>query len=241
MKLSICHLYPDLLNLYGDRGNIIILCQRLQWRGIRVELTEVSIGDEFEASKYDLLFMGGGPDQEQSAVSRDLAKKGPYLVEAVENGLVVLSICGGYQLLGKSYVSRTGDNLPGVGIFDAVTTAGTSRLRGNIAIRVHELPEDYPVVGFENHSGRTVLGTASPFGQVIFGAGNNGQDKTEGARYRNAFGTYLHGPILGKNPHLADYLLTLALRRRYGEIVLKPLDDSLEKVVNQQFFKRFGG
>lgn len=241
MKLSICHLYPNLLNLYGDRGNIIILCQRLRWRGLEVDLTEVSIGDEFKADAFDLLFMGGGPDQEQSAVSRDLAAKGPALLEAVANDLVILSICGGYQLLGQSYISRSGEALPGIGVFDAVTTAGASRLRGNIAISVPGLAEDYPVVGFENHSGRTTLGSTGPLGRVIYGSGNNGQDKTEGARCRNAFGTYLHGPILGKNPHFADHLLSLALKRRHPEATLLPLDDSLEKAVNQSFFKRFGG
>ncbi|WP_338825434.1 Lipid II isoglutaminyl synthase (glutamine-hydrolyzing) subunit GatD [Moorella humiferrea] len=239
MKLRLCHLYPELLNLYGDRGNVLILCRRAEWRGIAVEVTRISLGDKLDPKAYDLFFLGGGPDQEQGVASADLLAKGPWLKEAVEAGAALLAICGGYQLLGEYYRTSTGETLPGVGLFAAYTEAGNKRLKGNIAIQVEELGTDRPVIGFENHGGRTFLQGARPLGRVIYGDGNNGTDQTEGARYRNAIGTYLHGPLLSKNPHLADYLLRLALQRRYGEVELPPLDDSLELAVNEAVYRRF--
>lgn len=183
-------------------------------------------------------------------VTEDLKAKGPYLVRAVAEGAVLLSICGGYQLLGKYYRTRSGTEIPGVGLFDAYTVAGTRRMAGNVAVRVPFLPGSIPVVGFENHSGRTFLqrepgreclrAPTVPLGQVIYGNGNNGGDGTEGARCTNAFGTYLHGPLLAKNPHLADYLLTPALERRHGKpFALAPLDDSLALAANQEVYRRF--
>ncbi|MDN5344796.1 MAG: hypothetical protein PWQ18_908 [Clostridia bacterium] len=239
MKLRLCHLYPELLNLYGDRGNVLILRRRAEWRGIAVEVTRLSLGDKLDPGVYDLYFLGGGPDQEQGVASSDLFQKGPWLKEAVEGGAALLAICGGYQLLGEYYRASNGETLPGVGLWAAYTEAGIKRLKGNIAIQVEELGLERPVIGFENHGGRTFLQGARPLGQVIYGDGNNGTDGTEGARYKSAIGTYLHGPLLSKNPHLADYLLELALRRRYGEVELAPLDDSLEIAVNEGVFRRF--
>ncbi|MDK2821694.1 MAG: hypothetical protein PWP31_1659 [Clostridia bacterium] len=239
MKLRICHLYPEFLNLYGDRGNILVLKRRAQWRGIEVHITQLSLGDKLDPKAYDLIFLGGGPDQEQGVASDDLRAKGPWLKEAVEEGVTLLAICGGYQLLGQYYRTNSGETLPGIGVFDAYTEAGNERLKGNIAIRVEELGDETPVIGFENHGGRTFLGNASPLGSVIYGDGNNGHDQTEGVKYKNAFGTYLHGPLLSKNPHLADYLIGLALQRVYGEVELQPLDNSLELEVNRSVYQRF--
>ncbi len=250
MRLRICHLYPDLLNLYGDRGNVLILYRRATWRGIKAEVDLVSINDSARLRDYDIIFLGGGADQEQRLVSRDLEKKGPLLVEAAEEGAVILSICGGFQLLGRYYRSRDGSVLPGVGVFDAYTEAGEKRLRGNALIEpVSELREEMAshasaaplaLLGFENHSGRTFLGKGvRPLGRVIKGYGNNGVDRAEGAWYKNAFGTYMHGPFLSKNPHFADLLLRRALRRRYGEDVsLAPLDDSLEWEAHRAMLRR---
>lgn len=215
-------------------------------------MEKVSVGDRLDPAAYDLIFLGGGPDQEQAVVAEDLKDKGPDLIRAVGEGVVLLSICGGYQLLGQFYRTRSGAEIPGIGLFAAYTVAGTRRMTGNIAVRVPFLPSHIPVVGFENHSGRTFLqadgvkgcvgAPTVPLGRVIYGHGNNGDDATEGARCANAFGTYLHGPLLAKNPHLADYLLTLALERRYGEpFALAPLDDTLELTANREVFRRFRG
>ncbi|BCV24246.1 type 1 glutamine amidotransferase [Gelria sp. Kuro-4] len=248
MKLRIAHLYPGLLNLYGDRGNILVLTQRAKWRDLDVEVDELSLGDVLPAGAYDLLFLGGGPDQEQSIVGQDLQQKAAALLESVEDGAVLLSICGGYQLLGQYYRTRAGEEIPGIGLFSVYTEAGTRRLEGNIAVSVPFLQAACPVIGFENHSGQTFFlsDTASrgeettlPLGHVLFGFGNNASEGLEGARYKNAFGTYLHGPLLAKNPHLADYLLTLALARRYGPVRLAPLTDTLEYQANSAVYQRY--
>ncbi|MGI9952000.1 glutamine amidotransferase [Moorellaceae bacterium AZ2] len=243
MKLHICHLYPELLNLYGDRGNILILHRRAQWRGIEVEVSRISLGDRLDPKLYDLFFLGGGPDQEQGVASKDLLTKGPWLREAVEEGAAVLAICGGYQLLGRYYRTAGGDILPGLGVFPVYTEAGNRRLKGNIAIRAPRLTDPRPVVGFENHGGRTFLADddhrAEPLGYVVFGFGNNGEDGTEGCIYGRAIGTYLHGPLLAKNPHLADYILALALQKRYGQVDLPPLEDELEWNANEAILRRF--
>lgn len=239
MKLHLCHLYPELLNLYGDRGNVIILQRRAEWRNIEMKVSNLSLGDQIDPRAYDLFFLGGGPDQEQSVASTDLLAKGPWIKEAVEEGAALLAICGGYQLLGQYYRTAAGKELPGVGLFSAYTEAGVRRLKGNIAVRVEGLNGHPPVIGFENHSGRTFLQDAQPLGEVIYGDGNNSDDRTEGAKYLHAVGTYLHGPLLSKNPHLADYILSLALKRRYGEVNLPPLDDSLELAANEDVYRRF--
>lgn len=253
MRLRVCHLYPDLLNLYGDRGNVLIICRRAAWRGIQVELDAVSLNDRVRFAGYDLIFLGGGADLEQGLVSRDLEKKGPFLVEAAEAGVVILSICGGYQLLGRYYRARDGTVLPGVGLFDLYTEAGGKRLKGNILLQLapelqNEIRQIYgrgaagppsTLVGFENHSGRTFLGgSVRPLGRVLRGSGNNGEDRSEGVWYKNAFGTYLHGPFLAKNPHFADLLLRRALARRCGEVLLAPLDDTLELHAHDVMKKR---
>ena len=228
MELRLCHLYAGLLNIYGDRGNIIVLRERCAARGIELAVEELGPGDRLQPAAYDLFFLGGAQDREQRLVARDLAlQKGPALREAAEEGAVVLAVCGGYQLLGRFYRSAEGEELPGLGLFDAWTVhpgPGARRFIGNVAVRW----QGGTLVGFENHGGRTYLGpAASPLGRVLAGFGNNGQDGGEGAVYKNAFGTYLHGPLLPKNPHFADHLIALALARRYGEARLSPLEDAL--------------
>lgn len=231
LKLRLAHLYPGLMNIYGDRGNILCLRRRCDARGIKLVVDEVGLRDWFEPSQYDMIFIGGGQDREQQRIARDLVEeKGEAIREAVENGTVTLAVCGGYQLFGQYYRGADGSELPGLAIFDAWTIhpgPRAARCIGNIVASW----EGGTLVGFENHGGRTYLGpSARPLARVIAGFGNNGQDKGEGAIYRNAFGTYLHGSLLPKNPRFADHLLSLALARRYDEAAahLTPLDDTLE-------------
>lgn len=228
LELNICHLYPDLLNVYGDIGNILILKYRAESRGVKVNIFNVSIGDSFEGENYDIVFFGGGQDYEQSIVSNDLIETKKFaLTEYVESGRVFLSICGGYQLLGKYYTTPEGEKLPGLDVLDIYTEAGTKRFIGNTAIYNEEFDETY--VGFENHSGRTYIGNLKPLGKVINGYGNNGEDGYEGCIYKNTYGTYFHGSLLSKNTELADRLIKTALERKYGDTIdLEPLDDSLE-------------
>ena len=228
-RLRLAHLYPTLMNLYGDRGNIITLRHRCAARGIDLEVVEVGLGDPFDAADYDLIFIGGGQDREQKRIAADLVEeKGPSLRAAVAEGTPTLAVCGGYQLLGRSYQPGAGEELPGVGVFPMVTVhAGEEAPRciGNVVATW----EGGTLAGFENHGGRTYLDAgATPLARVEAGFGNNGEDGTEGAVVHNAIGTYLHGSLLPKNPALADHLILTALRRRYGEAVtLAPLDDSL--------------
>lgn len=232
MKLRIVHLYPDLMNVYGDRGNILALMRRAEWRGIAVEVEEVSLGDRFDPREADVLFFGGGQDREQTVVSVDfVAEKGAPVREAVEEGAALLAICGGYQLLGTSYTTFEGQELPGAGLFDVRTVPGRKRHIGNTLVETNLDGERRTLVGFENHSGRTFLGPGvQPLGRVLVGAGNNGEDGTEGAVYRQAHGCYLHGALLPKNAWLADRLLAAGLRHRYGDDVsLAPLEDRLEE------------
>ena len=245
LDLRICHLYPDLLNLYGDRGNIAVLVRRARWRGIAVEVAEVTAGAPLRAGAYDLYFIGGGEDRQQVLAARDLQSgKGEALREAVEAGAVLLAVCGGYQLMGHFYRPAEGADLPGVGLLDLTTIhpgKRRPRLIGNIVVRWEPPAPGKPstLVGFENHGGRTRLGPgARPLGRVLAGGGNNGEDGTEGAVYRHAFGTYLHGPLLPKNPWFADHLIALALRRRHGEAPLDPLDDGPEAAAHQAALKR---
>lgn len=239
MQLKVCHLYPELLNLYGDQGNVLIFCRRAGWRGIEVTLDRVSLHDQVDFIDYDFIFLGGGADQDQGLLTEDLKHKGPLLTEAVEDGVTLLSICGGYQLLGQYYKAQDGTILPGVGLFDAYTEAGSQRLKGNILLEVNPklhsemegiAPEaETTLVGFENHSGRTHLGSSvQPLARVRKGNGNNASDRSEGIWYRNAFGTYSHGPFLSKNPHFADLLISRALSHHHGRVHLAPLDDGLE-------------
>lgn len=252
MHLVIGYLYPDLMNIYGDTGNITALKKRAEWRGIEVEVKNISVHDKLKPGEVDIFFFGGGQDQQQSIVASDLetsgslreASKGKIIKKEVERGVALLAICGGYQLLGDYYKPFTGPRLPGVGLFPAYTVASDQRMIGNIVIESsipHTLnPKPY-LVGFENHSGKTYLKDgAEPLGTVITGFGNNGDDKTEGCIYKNAIGCYMHGSLLPKNPELADWLLQKALEVKYGkEISLNPLDDSLESQAHIAAIQRF--
>lgn len=227
LKISIAHLYPKLLNLYGDIGNIITLKKRCEWRGINVEFEEIGIGDQI--NKHDIYFIGGGQDKQQEEVADELYKQKDFLTEERDRNTVFLGICGGYQLFGHYYQPHNKERLNGISLMDAYTVAGNKRFIGNVTAETDFLTPN-TLVGFENHSGLTYIqGETKPLARVIVGNGNNGQDKTEGGRYKNVFGTYLHGSFLPKNPHFADYMIELALEKRYGEkIPLKKLDDSLE-------------
>ena len=227
LKISIAHLYPKLLNLYGDMGNIITLKKRCEWRGIEVDIEEINIGDKIK--DHDLYFIGGGQDKQQEEVAQELYSHKSELHEQRNNGAVFLGICGGYQLFGHYYQPHDKDKLLGISLIDAYTVAGKKRFIGNVTIKTDFLNPN-TLVGFENHSGLTYLqGDTKPLGQVVVGNGNNGKDGFEGGRYMNVFGTYLHGSLLPKNPHFADYLIELALEKRYGrKIKLSPLDDKLE-------------
>lgn len=231
MELRICHLYPDLLNLYGDRGNLMTLAARARWRGIAVQVDERRLGEPLAPDAHDLYFLGGGEDRQQRLAAADLREhQRDVLLDAAEHDAVILAVCGGYQLLGHAYRPAEGDDLPGVGLLDLTTEhpgPKAARLIGNIVIKSEVL--GITLVGFENHGGRTRLGPrARPLGAVIRGSGNNGVDRTEGAVYRHVYGTYLHGPLLPKNPAFADHLIAAALSRRYGPVTLARLDDAAE-------------
>lgn len=244
MALRIVHLYPDLMSVYGDRGNVLTLVRRAQWRGIDVEVQQLSLGDELDPGAADLIFFGGGQDREQEVVSPDfLQQKGQAVKEAVEDGAALLSVCGGYQLLGQSYTTVDGQELPGAGLFDVRSVPGPRRHIGNVLIQTSLDGEARTLVGFENHSGRTYLGQqATPLGRTIVGAGNNGEDGTEGITYKAAIGCYLHGSLLPKNPWLADWLIARALTRRCGEAVdLAPLDDTLKNDAHRAVESRIRG
>jgi len=217
LTLTLGHLYPDQLNLYGDRGNILVLRQRCQQRGIKLLVVSLGVGDALAPDEYDMLFIGGGQDREQAHLAQDLHEtKSIGLWAAIEDDMPVLAVCGGYQLLAHYYRPASGPDMRGLGVFDAWTIhkgPRVARCIGDIAISWN----GSTLVGFENHGGRTYLGTAQPLGKVLKGHGNNAEDASEGAIYRNAYGTYMHGSLLPKNPHFADYLIGLALRRTYGK------------------------
>lgn len=237
MELTICHLYPDLLNVYGDLGNILILKYRANKRDIKVNIVNISIGDDFDESKYDIVFFGGGQDYEQSIVSQDLIQtKKISLSNYIEDNKVFLSICGGYQLLGKYYTTPDGEKLDGLGILDIYTEGGKKRFIGNTVIINEEFQETY--VGFENHSGRTYIGDLKPLGKVLKGYGNNGEDGFEGCIYKNTYGTYFHGSLLSKNPELADRLIKDSLTLKYGNVTLDSIDDTFEKEAKDFIIKR---
>lgn len=227
LKISIAHLYPKHLNLYGDMGNIITLKKRCEWRNIEIEIENIEIGDEIK--EHDLYFIGGGQDKQQQEVASELYRHKEFLINERDKGAVFLGICGGYQLFGHYYQPFEGDKLCGISLMDAYTVAGKKRFIGNVTVETDFL-NPQTLVGFENHSGLTYLqGDTKPLGKIVVGNGNNGQDKFEGARYKNVFGTYLHGSLLPKNPHFADYLIELALEKRYGEkFELSKLDDRIE-------------
>ena len=243
MELRLGHLYPELMNTYGDRGNILALQRRAEWRGIGLRIDGLGLGDRVDATAHDLYFFGGGQDREQSVVAADLvAHKGDGVRAAVEAGAVVLAICGGYQLLGREFRTGSGEVLLGIGVLDLWTVAGERRHIGNSVVRCTFAPDAGTLVGFENHSGKTYLGPGCvPLGQVEIGAGNNGEDGSEGAVYRDVYGCYLHGSLLPKNPWFADHLLRRALVRRYGpDAPFPPLDDRLEDQAHAAIRERVG-
>ncbi len=225
-ELTIAWLYGTRMNIYGDRGNVVALSRRARWRGIEATVVDIDLGDPIPAD-VDIFFFGGGQDLSQVAVAHDLVgAKGEAIRSAVEDGAALLSVCGGYQLLGHEYRPHDAEPLPGIGVFDVTSTAGPERFIGNVVIDSRW----GPLVGFENHSGLTYLGEGvEPLGTVRVGRGNNGKDGTEGAVYRNAIGCYLHGSLLPKNPVLADWLLESGLTHRYGEARLTGLDDLHER------------
>ena len=239
MQLRIGHLYPDLLDLYSDRGNVIILEKRAAWRGLHVTVDQISLGHEPKLRDYDILLMGGGMDREQGIVASDLQKRRDNLADAVANGTVVIGICGGYQLLGNYFETNGGQRIPGLGLLDIETVGGKTRMVGNVVAEMEIDGEKLPIIGYENHSGATVLGpNVQPMMKIVKGFGNDGTSGWEGVRQGTIFGTYLHGPLLAKNPKLADYLITLALRRHDLSFTLDSLNDDLEARTQQKLYKR---
>lgn len=235
-SLCIAHLYPELLNLYGDSGNMLAFKKRLTWRGMGCDIAEVHVGEQPHFGSVDLVLIGGGSDREQKIVCDYLLKSRSELKAFVEDGGVVAAVCGGYQLLGHSYLMDE-ETVEGLGLVDLYTDRGTPRLIGNIAIESRISPQ--PIVGYENHGGRTHLGDGvEPLGRVIHGHGNDGESGMEGCLYKNVVGTYIHGPLLPKNPGVADYLLARALERKYGTAELDPLDDEVELAANHTMYER---
>jgi CobQ-like glutamine amidotransferase family enzyme len=233
--LRLLALYPEQMNIYADRGNMIFLRRRCEWRGIGFELAAAGPGEAFDPRAHDLIYIGGGQDRDQAMVARDMVDtKREALASAVDDGAVLLAVCGGYQLLGHSY--QMGETtLPGLGLADLETVREEgSRLIGNVVIEADMGGGPRTIAGFENHGGRTYLHDAEPLGRVVRGHGNNGEDGHEGVRRHNMFGTYLHGPLLPKNAWLADHLIALALARRSGDMPeLKALDDRLETAAHE--------
>lgn len=234
--LVVAHLFPELLNLYGDSGNILCLRKRAEWRGIRCEVREVHPGDTPSFSGVDLAFIGGGSDREQRIVCDKLLAVGDEVRAFVEDGGVLLAVCGGYQLLGESYLMGD-ERVRGLGLVDLRTDHGDPRLIGNVVVESPVCPQ--PIVGYENHAGRTHLGPGvTPLGRVLYGHGNDGASGEEGVLYRNVLGTYVHGPLLPKNPGVADWAISRALERRCGDGSLEPLDDEVELAANRVMYDR---
>ena len=232
MKVVVGHLYPDYLNIYADRGNIAVLARRAAWRGHELDVSTVSVGEPVRPGEHDLLYVGGGQDREQALVAEDLAAKAEGVREAVAGGAALLAVCGGYQLLGRSYRDLHGLDLPGIGLFPLETVAGERRMIGDVLLECElEAGVRRTLAGFENHAGRTFLDEgAEPLGRVVAGFGNDGESGWEGCRVGRAVGTYLHGPLLPRNPWFADWLLAQALAHRLGEPPeLEALPDELER------------
>jgi lipid II isoglutaminyl synthase (glutamine-hydrolysing) len=231
MRVVVGHLYPDYLNIYADRGNMAVLARRASWRGIELDYRTVGVGEQLRPGEHDLIYVGGGQDREQALIAPDLAARGDELEAAVAEGAAVLAVCGGYQLLGRFYRDRSGAELPGAGVFDLHTVAGERRMIGDVLLECELEPgEPRTLAGFENHAGRTILGPgAEPLGRVVAGFGNDGESGHEGCRRGRALGTYLHGPLLPRNPWLADWLLAQAVAHRTGDLPeLEPLADEAE-------------
>ena len=236
MEISIAHLYPDLLNLYGDRGNIITLKRRLEERGISAKITEYELNDKIDFSSTDIIFVGGGSDREQLLVCKRLCEMKDDIKGYARDGGSILAVCGGYQLLGR-YYKINNEEIPGTGLLDIYTEQGKNRLIGNIVLESELI--NSTIVGFENHGGRTYIGNHTPLGKVVYGNGNNDSRDFEGVVYKNVIATYLHGPLLPKNPRLADFILKRALDRKYGITELEKLDDSVENTAHSYITKRF--
>jgi len=233
VNIRVGHLYPDYLNIYADRGNIAVLARRAEWRGHRLEVSAVGMGEPLRPGEHDLLYVGGGQDREQLLVAEDVAAKAEQLREAVAGGVAVLAVCGGYQLLGRGYRGFHGEDMPGAGILPLETIAGERRMIGDVLLECELEPgEKRTLAGFENHAGRTRLDEgATPLGRVVAGFGNDGESGFEGCRAGRVVGTYLHGPLLPRNPWLADWLLAQALAHRTGSTEaprFEPLADELE-------------
>jgi len=231
-RIRVGHLYPDYLNIYADRGNIAVFANRALWRGIGLQVEPIGVGDEVRSGAHDLLYIGGGQDREQAMIAPDLAAKGEAIRAAVSDGAAVLAVCGGYQLLGRFYRDRSGAELPGAGLFPLFTVAGERRMIGDCLLECELEPgERRTLAGFENHAGITRLDDgAEPLGRVVAGFGNDGESGYEGCRLGTAVGTYLHGPLLPRNPWLADWLLTQALTHRLGAAPeLEQLPEELER------------
>ncbi len=237
MELTIHHFYPDMLNTYGDVGNILSLKSRGKKRGISINVNNVKINDSIKLKTGDIIFIGGGQDFEQSLIAKDLLNRKNILLEFIENDGVALCICGGYQLMGKSYTTVSGEILEGLNILDIYTESSEIRKIGNIVVKNHELNEVY--VGFENHSGKTYINNHTPLGTCIIGNGNNGEDKTEGVIYKNLIGTYIHGPLLPKNPEITDRLLLNSLKQKHNELnSLDEINSELELNCKNEIIKR---
>ena len=239
-SLKICHLYPEVLNLYGDRGNILCLKKRLEWRKINCTVTEVKLGENDSLTDYDIFFIGGGQDFEQEVLLNDLKSgKGDNIKAAVEDGKTFLCICGGYQMMGHYYQTHDGKKCEFLGAVDLHTIGSDVRMIGNYAYKLGSSLGGSSVAGFENHSGKTYLGEGiSPLGKVLMGYGNNGEDKTEGVHYKNVFGTYSHGPVLPKNPDFADLLLETALKHKYGTAIISELKDNFEQLAHNTVLEK---
>jgi len=225
--IRVGHLYPDYLNIYADRGNIAVFAQRAARRGHELRVDEIGMDDRIVPGGHDLYYVGGGQDREQLLVAENLARKAQPLIDAVHGGAALLAVCGGYQLLGRGYKGFHGEDMPGVGLLPLETVAGERRMIGDVLLET----ELGPIAGFENHAGRTYLDEgAEPLGRVVSGFGNDGRSGYEGCRLLRAIGTYLHGPLLPRNPQLADWLLAQALAHRSGGDApeLAPLPDELE-------------
>ena len=242
MELKICHMYPDVLNLYGDGGNIICMKKRLNWRGIEASVTKLPIGERASLADFDIVFIGGGQDFEQEVLLDDLHRgKDREIISAIDDGVVFLTICGGYQMMGSYYETYDGKRCDFIGAVDLYTVGSKQRMIGNYKFRCADDAGGSVVVGFENHSGKTYLGAgAKSLGQVLAGFGNNGEDGTEGVRHKNLFGCYCHGPMLPKNPAFCDMLLQTALERRYGAVTLDPLDDRAELAAHDEMCAKLG-
>ena len=237
MKITIGHLYPDLLNLYGDRGNIQSLKMRCQWRGIEAEVKSFQMTDKIDLADLDIVLLGGGSDREQKLVSEALQAYKRELQAYVDDHGVMLALCGGYELLGQ-YCDNGKEKLPGLDLAEMHTEHGEKRLISNVVLE--NTLFDQKIVGFENHAGRVITGNNQAFGKVLLGHGNDGKSGMEGIMYKNIIGTNLHGPLLQKNPQVCDYILKKALERKYGEAELSPLDDRQELAANQYMVERLG-